>query len=416
LATFTFGPFTLDTAATRLLRDGVEVRVRPQAFQALRVLTQHRGRPIGYQQMLSEAWPGTFVSRHTVDVTVGEVRRVLGEYGSWIVHRPRVGYSLDVPGSDELVRTGWHFFSRRTREGAERAITCFQEAAAQCPADFRALEGLSACYLTQATFGICAPLDAYPKFIDAYERAVGTGGVTPELRCNRALGLHMFEHRPRLAEAEFQQTLRDKPSCANTHVRMALMYATLGDLDRALLAVQQAYEVDSLLPTLHPTEVNVRVWRGEFDKAVAVGASAIDLHPYLVISRANYAQALEFSGRLEEALAQYQFGSIMSGDLPWMRALEATCLAKLKRRAEAGAILDELEHRRGTEYSDALYMAVLRDALGARAAALRELDRAVDENSAFLHCLAVDPKMRVFHDEPRFKRVRASLLSKWAAA
>ena len=69
--------------------------------------------------MIAEAWKGTHVSKHTVDVTVGEVKKTLGEYGRWITHRPKAGYRLEVPTSEELVRKGWHFFNRRTREGAE---------------------------------------------------------------------------------------------------------------------------------------------------------------------------------------------------------------------------------------------------------------------------------------------------------
>jgi DNA-binding winged helix-turn-helix (wHTH) protein len=92
-----FGPFLLDPSSTRLLRDGVEVKLRPQAFQALRTLLRHSGQSIGYEQMMAEAWEGTFVSRHTVDVTIGEVRKSLGEYGRWITHRPKVGYCLEVP-------------------------------------------------------------------------------------------------------------------------------------------------------------------------------------------------------------------------------------------------------------------------------------------------------------------------------
>jgi DNA-binding winged helix-turn-helix (wHTH) protein len=403
---FTFGPFTFDASSSRLMRDNAEIRLRPQALQVLRVLLQHRGRPISYEQLMAEAWQGTFVSRHTVDVTVGEVKKSLGEFGRWIVHRPKVGHSLEVPTSDELVRKGWHFASRRTKEGAERAIECFEQASMQCPTDFRAFAGSSTCYLMQATFGMRCPSEVYPKFLTAHERAVELGGLTPELRCNRAHGLHMFEHRSRDAESEFFQVLAERPAFATTHVRMALMYVTLGRLDRALEVLRQGYQADPLLPTLLPSEAIVHVWRREFDKAVAAGSKSVELHPYLQISRAAYARALEFSGRLDEALTQYQLGSVMSGDLPWMRALEGTCLVKLGRTSEAHAILDELEHRRESEYADALYMAALQDALGLRSEAFGELERAVDENSGFLYSIEVDPRFDTFRDDPRFRRVR----------
>src|SRR4029434_10277963 len=93
MAAFTFGPYRLDAAAGRLSRDNADVRLRPQALQVLRVLLQHLGRPIGYDQMIAEAWHGTFVSRHTVDVTVGEVKKSLGEYGRWPGPRPQGGYT-----------------------------------------------------------------------------------------------------------------------------------------------------------------------------------------------------------------------------------------------------------------------------------------------------------------------------------
>ena len=51
---FTFGPFTFDGTTARLTRDNAEVRLRPQARQVLRVLLQHGGRPIGYDQMIAE--------------------------------------------------------------------------------------------------------------------------------------------------------------------------------------------------------------------------------------------------------------------------------------------------------------------------------------------------------------------------
>jgi hypothetical protein len=92
-----------------------------------------------------------------------------------------------------------------------------------------------------------------------------------------------------------------------------------------------------------------------------------------------------------------------------MRALEGTCLAKLGRTSDAHAILDELEHRRETDYADALYMAVLRDALGERAEAFKEIERSFDENSAFLYSINVDPKMDTFRNDSRFVRLQDSV-------
>lgn len=404
-----FGPFSFDESGTRLLRDNVEIPIRPQARRVLQILLRHRGNPVDYDTMMAEAWEGTFVSRHTVDVTVAAVKKSLGEYARWITHRPKVGYCLEVPSSDELVRTGWHFSNRRTREGAERAIQCFTQAAGECPGDFRAYEGLSTCYLMLATFGMRSPREVYPAFLDAHQHAVGVGGLRPELRCNRAHGLHMFERRHAEAETEFLQTLREKPACVAAHVRLAMLYATLRRLDDALAVLERGSAIDPLLPTLPATVVNVRVWRREYAEAIAVGEKAVELHPYLQISRANYAQALELSGRLDEALAQYQLASVLSPDLPWLRALEGICLAKMKRTRDARALLQQLDQVRRFEYVDAYHMAVLRGALGQHDQAFEELERAIEENSAFLYSLDVDPKADGFRDDPRFARVRDTL-------
>ena len=405
----TFGPFVLDLASARLLHDGEEVKLRPRAFHVLRVLLLHHGRAIGYEQLMQEGWEGTFVSRHTVDVTVREVKKTLGPFGNWITHRPKVGYALELPSSDEHIRRGWHFWNRRTREGFERAIECFERASRECSADFRAFEGISVSYLALATFGMRPPREMYRGFLDAHHRAVALGGLTPELRCNRAHGLHLFERRFEEAEIEFRRTLEEKPTLASTYVRLAMLCTTLGRYDEALETVARGYRVDPLLPLLPVMESAVRFFRREYDMAIEVGAKIVELHPYLQVGRAIYARALEYSGRLPEALEQYQRGSMMSPDLPWLRALEGACLATMGRHDEAIVIADALEQLRRTEYVDAFFMAVLRAQLDQREKAFAEIERACEENSAWLYSLGADPKMDYFADDPRFIRLRADV-------
>jgi DNA-binding winged helix-turn-helix (wHTH) protein/tetratricopeptide (TPR) repeat protein len=411
MADIVFGPFTLDIPGGRLLRNGEAVRMRPQAFRVLSVLFRHQGETVDYDRMIAEAWGGTLVSRHTVDVTIGEVRRGLGELGRWITNRPKLGYSLSIPASDELVRLGWHFADRRTREGFEHAIDCFQRAASSCPADARAFEGLSAAYLGLATFGMYAPREVYPKFLESHERAVSLGGLKPELRSDRAHGLHLFERRYPEAEAELLASLREKPTLAKSYVRLAMLHATLGRLDDALEIVRRGYEVAPLLPLLPPMEMLLRLWRREFEETIAIGARTVEHHPHLQVGRAIYAQALEFSGHLTGALEQYRRASVTSPDLPWLRALEGACLAKMGRVDQAAALLEELEWRRHAEYIDAYFMAVFREALGQRDSAFEELRRACEENSRWLYSLDIDPKMDPFRGDPRFARLRASLVA-----
>jgi len=405
MAEFTFGPFVLHTVSKRLLRDGAEVTLRPQAFAALRALATHSGKFLSHDQLIDEAWDGTVVSRHTVNVTIGEVRRLLGDYASWIVWRPKVGYCLRIPQSDTLVRLGWHFVNLRSCQAYERALECFRNAAVETPRDHRAFEGMASCYLMMASFGARPGREMFPAFVAAHERAVSLVGWTPDIRCNFAHAIHMYQRRFDEALEEFDRAIADKPEMPIAHVRRTLLLVTMGDLDAALQAADHGRAVDPLQPLTAVAEVNVRIWRREFDRAVTLGERAVQLHPYFMLARAYYGMALEFSGKPEAALDQYHIGDVITQGLAWMRSLEGACLARLGRDAEARRILDELLDRRRREYIDAYAVARLRLALGDVDGAFVELERAIDENVGGLYALRFDPTADGFRNDPRFPRL-----------
>lgn len=403
-----FGPFRVDWEAGRLFRDGVELGLRPQAFHALGALIHNRGRFIDYEQMIREAWAGTTVSRHTVAVTVGEVKKALREYGSWVNYRPKHGYCLEVPGSEELLRTGWHLFGWRTRDGLEKALDCFEQAAAanRDRADHRPFEGIASCYITLGSYGILQPADMYARFLEAHGRAVAVAGMTTQLRLNRAFGLHMFERRFAEAEEEVLRALHESPESALAYVRLAMVRNSLRRFDEALEALKKARAADPLLPVLWAVEVGVHFYRRDYESAVECAKQAIQFHPYFPLGRMFYAQALEYSGRSAEALEQYRLACALAPDLPWLQALQAACLARLGRRGEALEILLELEHLRSTGYVDAYYMAALQAALGNERGALQELEQAMEETSPSLTVLESDPKMDALRGSPQFERLR----------
>ena len=248
-----FGPFLLDKEVPRLLRGKVQIGLRAKALHALRVLVENCGRCISYEEMIQDAWAGNWVSRHTVAVTVNEVQKALHECGAWISYHHNLGYRLDIPQSEELIRSGWHHWHRHTPEGFDKALCCFQRALNAGGLDFRAYEGISRCYLMLGTFAMRHPREMHAAFAKNNARAAAAaGGATPELRADRAQSLHIFELRFRDAEAELRIAEKENPCIAGTYIRLTVLYTSLRRFDEALQTLRQAYARDSLWPILPP--------------------------------------------------------------------------------------------------------------------------------------------------------------------
>jgi DNA-binding winged helix-turn-helix (wHTH) protein/tetratricopeptide (TPR) repeat protein len=396
------GPFRVNLATTRLLRDGVELELRPRAFRALKVLIQNPGRLVDYRQMIQEAWDGTHVSKHTVAVTIGEIKHVLGEYGAWINCQPKFGYRLEIPQSDVLIRRGWHFWNQCTLVGYENALRCFQEAAAADGADFRAFEGISSTYLMLAGFLMRAPRDIYGPFLEAHKRAVALCGSTPELRLDRAFARYVFERDVSEAESELLAIQSERPKSVHLYIRLALICLGSGRIDEARARMRQAQATEALTPELAFLGIVARLLGREFTAAVEWGKNTLDLHPASQVGRAFYADALDYAGQWEESLAQYRLASALSPDILWIRADEARCLALHGRVAEGAAILADLQRIREDQYLDAYHVALLLDALGKRDEAFEELERAYEENSYALLFAGLDAKADGLRSDPRF--------------
>lgn len=400
------GPFTVDFAAARLRRDGIEIDLRPQAFRVLRLLIQNPGQFVDFDRMIKEAWGGIQVSRHTVSVTVAEVKSALCECGDWIVCRSKLGYCLEIPESECLIRRGRHFQRQFSSSGLTNALRCFEQAAEKDGGDSRGFAALASIHLARAAFMTGPPRTIHRQFLEAHDRAVALGGWTPELRMDYAYGLFVFERKAREAESILLELRRELPAYAEPCVRLAMTKTAFGQLDEAVALNRQAYAADELLPPLAFVDIHLRLFRREFDLAAACGRRALELHPASQFGRVPYAEALEHLSCRDEALQQYHLAAALSPEIPWIRAAEARALAASGRRLEAFEALEQLKERRSTNYVDAYHMALLLYRLGMHAAAWKELDRAWDENSYMLLFLDVDPKADALRESAGFTRLR----------
>jgi two-component system phosphate regulon response regulator OmpR len=73
-----FGPFTLDFAARRLLRDGVDLALSTSEYAVLAALAAHVGRPLGRERLRTLAHGREHeATERSVDVQILRLRRLL---------------------------------------------------------------------------------------------------------------------------------------------------------------------------------------------------------------------------------------------------------------------------------------------------------------------------------------------------
>lgn len=105
-----FGPFRLDIANARLWQDSESLDVRPKSFDVLVYLVRRAGELVSTDELLDDVWSETAVGDAVLRVSIGELRKVLGESGrspTYIATVPRRGYRFiaEVTEGDEIAES-----------------------------------------------------------------------------------------------------------------------------------------------------------------------------------------------------------------------------------------------------------------------------------------------------------------------
>src|SRR4051812_12159426 len=76
---YRFGPFVLDAASYRLLRDGTVLALSPKAIDLLLYLVARPSSLVAKQELLSALWPGVAVTENALTQAVSDLRQALGD-------------------------------------------------------------------------------------------------------------------------------------------------------------------------------------------------------------------------------------------------------------------------------------------------------------------------------------------------
>lgn len=233
--TLSFGPFRLDMAAHRLLRDDAPVALSPHLVDLLAFLAAHPGELLDKQRIFDAVWPDVFVTDNTLARAVADLRRALDEdprEPRYIQTVARRGYrfvgQVDVAGPD----------AGRTRErGAREAFDELRRFVGSI-AD---LERLDLASLPQVRDRLAGAAERLPDYAPVHVALASTWTLTYE-----ATRAAPSPDRAALASAvaAARRACELDPSLAEAWATLAFALVSAGEEDEARAAARQAVRLE----------------------------------------------------------------------------------------------------------------------------------------------------------------------------
>ncbi|HET8644456.1 MAG TPA: hypothetical protein VFO85_03130, partial [Vicinamibacteria bacterium] len=257
--------------------------------------------------------------------------------------------------------------------------------------------------------GVVPPRDAWPLARESAARALELDAGSPEAQVSLG-AVSLFERWDwDAADAALARAEALEPNASASHVWRTLALDMRGRLDEAARARARAAEVDPLSPIVNGLQAFEACLRGDHERELELHRRTVDLDPAHFLAPWGVGLALQHLGRHAEALPEHERAVELSGGSDLMKAVLARTLALAGRTGEAGIIAAALD---ALPYFSPYQRSTISLALGERARALSDLERAAEEQDPWLVWLAADPMLAELRGQARFEKVRSQVFGR----
>ena len=290
-----------------------------------------------------------------------------------------------------------------TRAASEQAVAYLHEAIERDPGYADAYAALAGVYASAASNFASNPIEyanqAKAAAAKALELDPGSSAAYSAMGFMDSLILLDWKR----GEEELRKSIALMPQNAAGHNHLGSVLNAQGKFPESIAELQKAADLDPLVAAPLVTLGLAYFMSRKYDQAMRRFTEARDLHPEAVIIHSFVGLAWEGKGQFDRAMEEYR---VVERKSPLAaRAFVAHLLAETGKRAEARALLQEMEHPADAS-PNAFDIAVVYTALGDKDAAFQWLDRALERRIVWF--LKVHPFLDPLRDDPRF----AALLKK----
>jgi serine/threonine protein kinase/Flp pilus assembly protein TadD len=275
---------------------------------------------------------------------------------------------------------GRYFWNKRTADGITKAIDEFQQAIDRDPNYALGYVGLVDCYgLLEEYAGVPAS-ETLPKARAAADRALQIDDSLSEGHTSSAF---IFQQMWRWAETEeeYKRAISLNPNYPTAHHWLSIYFRAKGQLDDSLREINRAQELDPLSSVIGQNIAEIYLVKNDLNSAIAQCQRIIELDPNFPGAHDELGFAYLKQRRDEEAIAEFRKTVELSGSASRYQGDLGYCYAVTGRRAEAQAILKELQVKYARREAVGQYLADVYAGLGDRDQAFTWLERDVERRS-----------------------------------
>ena len=329
------------------------------------------------------------------------IQLTLGEHKPVEANPPADSHAPKSYAAYDLYLQGRYFWNKRTAQGLQQAVECFEQAVGKDPEYARAYAGLADSLALMSAYGVAPPGEVIPKARTAALKALSLDEKLAEAHASLALIAQSYDWDWQTAEKEYRRAVELDPNYATGHHWYAEHLALRGRFDEAFVEIERARQLDPLSLIIQVDNGAILFFARQYDRAIEQLQAVLKVEADFPRARIlNFAYAQQ--GRFADALAGIEDWRRTS-DTYWTLTEEGYVYGRAGQSAQARRAVDKLQSINGRAPVDPLAFVPPYVGLGDKDQAFAWLDKSIAVHSPGLTALKVDPVYDPLRSDPRFE-------------
>jgi serine/threonine protein kinase/Flp pilus assembly protein TadD len=308
----------------------------------------------------------------------------------------------------QLYLKGRYHWNKRTEESLKRGIGFFRDAIESDPSFASAYAGLADSFVTLATNVPLPPQDTMPKAKAAAQRAIEIDEGLAEAWASLGAVRWWYDWDWEGAEQAYRKAIELNPNYATAHDGYAMLLCARGRFDEAIEQNTRASDLDPLSLIIGVHAGWPFYFARDYESAVRRFRKALELDEHFIPAHGWLGMALGQQRRYEEAVEAFR-RALEVERAPILLAMLGHTYAIAGHEAEAQRMLSILHDEQDSRYISPYDLAIIHAGLGETDEAMRELQRAHEDHSAWMVFLEVDPRLDGLREQVEFRKLISRL-------